>query len=113
TDKLKALILLVADLAKDHEVFGSTKLNKILFNVDFKMFAETGRAITGAEYQCLPHGPTLRKYVPTIEEMQQEQVLAIRHETIGDYVQDRPLALEPPDLGLFTADELQLVEREV
>jgi hypothetical protein len=114
TDKLKELILLVAEQAKDHEFLGQIKLNKILFNIDFKAYAQRGESVTGQEYQAQPMGATLRRMIPVLEEMQQEEDLAIKRQpTKGDYVEERPVALRPPDLGQFTADELALVESEV
>jgi hypothetical protein len=114
TDKLKELVLLVADRAQSHEFFGQVKLNKILFNIDFKAYAETGESVTGQEYQAQPLGATLRRMRPVLDELQEEHALAIkRQETKGDYVEERPVALRSPDLGQFSAEELQLIDSEI
>ena len=112
TDKLKELILLVADLESDAELFGQVKLNKILFNIDFKAYSQWGEGVTGQEYQALPQGPALRRMVPVIEQLRQEGALAIKREDVGEYTQERPVALRPPDLGRFTAEELELIRAE-
>ena len=67
--KFKELILLIARECEDHNYFGATKLNKILFFCDFKAFAELGSPITGAEYVALEHGPVPRHFVPVRDEL--------------------------------------------
>ncbi len=113
TDKLKELVLLVCDLARGQERFGQVKLNKILFNIDFKSFAERGESVSGEDYQAQPLGSTLKRMLPILRELKQEGALAIKRVPVGDYVEERPEALRPADLGLFSADEIALIESEV
>lgn len=114
-DKLKELVLLVSDLAQGDENFGMVKLNKLLFAIDFRAYAELGQAVTGAEYQKLDNGPALRKMLRIKESLEQESpsAFAVRHEAAGEYTRDRPIALRPPDYGWFSADELHIAKDEV
>ncbi|MBI5970753.1 MAG: SocA family protein [Deltaproteobacteria bacterium] len=43
--------------AKNTKFCGKTKLFKLLYFADFKHFRETGRSITGMEYNAWQHGP--------------------------------------------------------
>lgn len=113
TDKLKALILLISGLAKDDETFGMVKLNKILFNVDFKAFSNWGRSVTEHEYQALENGPALRRMVGIVAEMDRDGSLEVRSEPVIDYKRDRPVALREANAGLFSEEELNLIREEI
>jgi hypothetical protein len=113
TDKLKELILLVCERAENQEHFGQVKLNKILFNIDFKAYAQRGESVSGQDYQAQRLGSTLRRMVPILEELEREGSLAIKRVPSGDYVEERPVSLRPADLGRFLAEELALVDAEV
>lgn len=63
-EKLKELILYIADKAAHDPTFGDTKLNKVLFFADFFAYGFHGAPITGAEYQKLRFGPAPRKLLP-------------------------------------------------
>jgi hypothetical protein len=110
-DKLKEFVLLVCARAERDETLGMVKLNKLLFNVEFRAYAELGEAVTGAEYQKLENGPALRKMLPIMSELGGR--FAIKHEAAGEFTRDRPVVLDPPDLGWFSADELRIVNEEV
>ncbi len=47
TEKLRELVLYIADKCEEDRTFGAVKLNKILFYADFISFAEYGEPITG------------------------------------------------------------------
>jgi hypothetical protein len=113
-DRLKALILLVSERERDDEYFGSIKLNKILFNIDFKTYAHRGESITGHEYQAEKLGPVLTAMVAVVDEMKTDGSLGIEPEqVIGGYKQHRPVALQDADTSLFSADELARIEAEI
>jgi hypothetical protein len=113
TDKIKELILLVCERAENQVHFGQVKLNKILFNIDFKAYAQRGEAVSGQDYQAQRLGSTLRRMLPILNELEGEGALAIKRVPSGDYVEERPVALRPADVGLFSAEELALIEAEV
>lgn len=68
--KFKNLIVLVADQSASDDYFGLTKLNKLLFFLDFETYAHTGRPITGARYQKNNFGPTPAALMPILEELE-------------------------------------------
>ena len=48
--KFEELVLFVAELSQADENFGATKLNKILFFIDFLSYKRSGVGMTGAKY---------------------------------------------------------------
>lgn len=111
SDKLRELVLHISRQSEGDPCFGAVKLNKILFYSDFLAYRQFGRAITGAEYQKLNHGPAPRQLKPLCERMRRENALAVRDSEYGGYKQKRTLALREPILGKFTAVEIALVDR--
>jgi hypothetical protein len=49
-NKLRELILLICRKCADDPTFDEEKLKMLLYQCDFRSFAELGRAITGAVY---------------------------------------------------------------
>lgn len=108
--KLKELILYVCFKSEYDEAFGAVKLNKILFYSDFLAYARFGSPITGQEYQALKQGPAPRRLLPARQELIQEGRLALQKADYFGLKQDKPLALDAPDLNLFTAQQIALVD---
>ncbi len=106
TNKLRELILFIADSCAD-ELVGDIYLNKVLFFSDAFALQHLGEPITGARYQKLPFGPAARALVPLRNEMIADGDVAI--EMIGKRRVTR--ALRKPDTSLFSADEIEMVER--
>ena len=108
-NKFKELILLVARECEDHNYFGATKLNKILFFCDFKAFAELGNPITGEEYVALEHGPVPRHFVPVRNEMTRNG--DIIQENRGN--QQRIVARRSAKWDLFSPAELFVIHEVI
>jgi len=108
--KLRELILYIAGKCQDHQKYGATKLNKILFFADFIAYAKFGKAITGAEYFKLPYGPAPRHLVPVTEEMiQNGELVIVPRETLSG-TPKRPTPLRPAKLSFFEPWEISLVD---
>lgn len=112
--KLAELILYIAQKCVDDPTFGAIKLNKILCYSDFIFYAYHERGITNVEYQKLPNGPAPRRLVPV-----RDQLIRRRHLGIQDVlltngkIQKRPVNLRPPNLSLFTGEEIAVVDRVI
>lgn len=110
TEKLRELVLYIADKCEDDPTFGAVKLNKILFYADFISFAEYGEPITGVKYRKFEQGP-----VPTIlrrvrMEMEDGGDLVIRKKSYHGRMQHRPIPLRPPDFNQLGARDIALVD---
>jgi hypothetical protein len=109
--KFRELVLYVAEKCADDLSFGATKLNKILFYADFRAYAILGRPITGAEYQKLEYGPAPRRLIPIRDRMVKAGELATQEIRLPSGIsQKRPVNLRLPDLSLFTAEEISIVD---
>jgi uncharacterized phage-associated protein len=90
---------------------GKVKLFKLLYLLDFSHFRETGRSVTGLDYQAWKLGP-----VPI--DLQQEwdalgadfaAAIDIVPETVIDYVREKVVPKVEFDAGPFTKRELRLL----
>lgn len=110
TDRLRQLILYVADKCDTDPSFGAVKLNKILFFADFISFAEHGEPITGVKYRKYRNGP-----VPTVlkrlrGEMERDGAIAIRQKKHYGGIQHRVVPFQEPDIDMFSARDIALID---
>jgi hypothetical protein len=109
-EKFKALVLYIIWRTGDARDFGATKLNKVLWFSDARSFEAYGKSITGETYVRQKFGPVPRHILTIIEELQNEGLVETSTERHFDYEVTRYSAHQPPDLGLFNADELGLID---
>ncbi len=107
--KFKELVLYLAEKSAEDPLFGATKLNKLLFFCDFLAYGQFGRSLTGARYQKLSHGPAPRQLLPVQRELEAEGAASVQTRQFFNQVQKRLIALRPPNLALFTGEEVTLV----
>ena len=108
-DKLKNLILYVAERHEGAPNFDKVRLAKILFWADFRSFAQTGDAITGQPYIRLPQGPVPDHFDDVLHRMQARNELTLVSESVGSSTQPRPVACVKPDLSLFSPAEMDII----
>ncbi len=111
--KLRELILLISEWSQSDPNFGATKLNKLLFHCDFCAYLTYGVPITGEEYFALPQGPAPRRLVLITAKMKENEELAYQIVPRFGYSQKRPVALRPPKLSEFTAQEMAVVHQTI
>jgi hypothetical protein len=112
-ERLRELILYIADKCSDDATFGAVKLNKILFFSDFVSYSERGKPITGVEYMKLPKGPAPRQLVPIRDQMVKRNEIAIASTQYGSFQQQRIVPLRPADLGDFGGEDIALVDQVI
>ncbi len=112
-EKLKELILYLADRSVKDCRFGATKLNKLLFYSDFIAYLQFGKAITNQRYQKLQNGPAPRALVPITEKMEERGEIAYRTANYFGKQQKRLVPLRDPDLSSFSDEEIELVNQIV
>lgn len=112
--KLGELILYISQRSAFDEYFGATKLNKILYFSDFLAYRNWDKPITGAEYFHLPQGPAPRRLVPVRQKLIDDNHLRIQPvPLVAGRVQHRPVNLREPNLEVFTAREISLVDQVI
>lgn len=109
TKRLKELILYVAGKSAKDDSFGLTKLNKLLFFSDFQAYGVLGESITGQDYIKLAFGPAPKAMLPVLGDMEGKDCKVGTTDRYG-FRQTKVTALRDPDLSVFTADQLALVD---
>jgi len=113
-DRIRELVLYVSKMCENHEHFGKTKLYKILWRADFEAYAERdGAPVTGRPYQRLQFGPAPVDMAPLLPEMVEAGELTFKRRTVGNFTENRPIALVEPSLSLFSLDDLRFVDRAI
>jgi Protein of unknown function (DUF4065) len=108
--KLKELILYVSQQCGSKHNFGSVILYKILYFSDHFAYGKLGQPITGAEYMKEKHGPIPRTALPARQELESEGRLRIDDVRHGRGTLKKPVALDRPDMSMFSKDEIALVD---
>ena len=112
--RFSQLILFIAQRCKDDPTFSAIKLNKVLFYSDFDAYALLGQPITGVAYQKLPYGPAARAMKHVLDEMQQDSLIKIVKRPVrGSAVQERVVPIRPPAPGVFSTEQIDIVEKYV
>lgn len=109
-EKIKELMLYVAEQTETDETVGSTKLNKILYFAELSHMRRTGEPITGAEYQKQPQGPTLRHMRPLVRDLEGEGSVKEVERDYHGMSQKRLFALRDVNLDLFSGAEIAAVD---
>lgn len=106
TDKFQELVLYICTRVEDDPRFGDVHLNKALFFSDAIALQDLGAPITTARYQKQPKGPLARNLLPARRAM----VAAGDVEVTMVGKRRVTTALRPPNLSVFTKDQLALVD---
>ena len=105
-EKFKRLVHYVIWKAGKRDWFGATKLNKVLWFAESRVYVLTGKGITGATYVREKHGPVPRAMMLVRAELEREGTV----KTLWEGKLERATATSAPDLSVFTADELKAVD---
>ena len=108
--KFQELILYLSSICANDETYGSVKLNKLLFNIDFQAYSDLGHSITGQEYAKRQQGPCPRRLLAVREQLEAAGALRMEETQFRGYLQKRPVAQREPDLSFFTDEERELID---
>lgn len=110
--RLINLISLIANKLKEKNIeLTRTKLNKLLFYIDFLSFKQNNISITGAVYAHLPYGPCLESFDTVISSLVEENILNIKEVTYKDKSYEVLEPLRKPQTDVFEQKELSLIEQ--
>jgi len=112
-ERLRELIIYIASRCEQDRYFGATKLNKILWHADVAAFAFYGKPITGVAYQRLNQGPAPKKLLPIKNRMLVDGDILERRPQLGQRRQHRIIPLREPNLDLFTARDIAVVDEVI
>jgi len=107
------LINAILYFARETKYLGKIKLFKLLYLLDFEHFRQTGRSVTGLDYQAWKFGPVP---VDVMEEWDQPEpdwaaVIDIQPERVFDYVRQTVLPMAEFDDSHFTKRELRIMDQ--
>lgn len=88
-----------------------TKLNKLLFYVDFLHQKIFDSPVTGLVYVRLQHGPVPKNYELIYSAMAEEGILSIKEEMFGEYMSYVHKATRGADISIFSTSEKQALVR--
>ena len=88
-ERLKDLMLCIADKSRNDTFFGATKLNKLLYYIDFEAHRRWGESITGATYYKLQAGPAPRQLLQARRELFDEGLAAPKEQLVFGNTQQR------------------------
>lgn len=112
--KFAELVVYIATRCQSFELFGATKLNKILFYSDFEMYRDSGRAITGAKYVAHQFGPVPDRMASVRDSLIKDKAVAVfNRNPQSNFRQDRLVPLRNPDLAAFDPEEISLVDNVI
>lgn len=103
--RLKNLMLYLLDHTND---VWCTKMNKLLFYIDFVAYRENGMAISGLSYKAIDFGPVPERWdvvYSEFDEIHQELRSA------GDFVGSVLTATVKADMTLFSKAEIKVIEQ--
>ena len=109
-DKFRALVLYVIWKTSDVRDFGLTKLNKVLWFSDARTFEAYGKPVTGESYVRRKFGPVPRHIDEVLDELVQSGQVSFAAERYHDFEVKHYSAFEPPNISMFSADELGFVD---
>jgi len=94
----------------EHMELYKTKLNKLLFYVDFGYYKRTAFSITGLTYRAIPLGPVPANYDKLFIKLCEDETISISQELIGnDNYGDLIKSNIPFDRSLFSGEELAVL----
>lgn len=109
--RLKAMIHYIVDAAP-YQSLGKTKLNKILWFADREMYLRKGKTISGDSYLRFPQGPVSKSILLAQNELVDEGKILCR-KVRRHYEQFEYISLLPPDISLFTTEEIDILGRQI
>jgi len=112
-EKLVQLVLYIAEKSREDLSFGSTKLNKILFAIDFNYFGSTGESITGAVYVHQERGPVPKIMPGVLQYMVGLNMAAIEDTEYFGYRQKRVVPRIKPDMSDFDEEEIEYADKMI
>lgn len=112
--RLRELILYIAQRCQTDSKFARTKLVKILYFSDFWSYREYREPVTGARYIKQQAGPMPDGFLGLLKAMEQEgDILLPPPMSYFNHEQKRVVPLREPDLTMFNGRDIAMVERVI
>ena len=100
----------VASRLQGDRAGGATKLNKVLFFVEFTHLRRHHQVVSGCQFQKLPHGPAPHQLLPVRRRLIDAGEAKLIEEDFLGRPQQRLVPGREADLTWFTPEELRTIE---
>lgn len=90
--------------------FGGYSIGHLLWYVDTIRYAESGQTITGASYVRRQFGPAPRDLPDALDRLRASGSILIRSSPLAPFQPDTLISLVQPDISVFTAQDISLVD---
>ena len=94
----------------NNNYLGATKLNKLMYYLDFLSFRDTKKSVTGDLYVHKQFGPVPSKIDDVLTELQSKEILEIKKIQYKDGEIFKYESKQDPDLSVFDPHEKKLLE---
>lgn len=113
--KYRNAILYFASKISNGAVRGRKKMYKLFYYLDFDSFERFDRPITGDIYHKLQMGPAPSYFNAITADLEKEGLLSITKDGTGSGYNDTIVykALVGPDVGVFSPDEIKILDRVI
>lgn len=113
--KFKSLVHLICSRCQDNPSrLGAVKLNKVVWYIETNYYVGTGgKSLTGVRFTKQKNGPVAAAMVPVIKELVDEGALVVNDVSYYSFSKKEYITKKQPNLSLFTADEIQLIDRMI
>ncbi len=105
-DKFKRAIHYIVWKAGNRKGFGATKLNKVLWFADARVYVLHRRHMTGATYIREKYGPVPKQMMPARSALEKARIIEIWK----DDKQTKFRTKTKPDMSIFDSDELKALD---
>jgi len=107
--KFKEVLLYILNKIGSKSNIGETVLYKILYFIDFDYYEKYEEQLVGATYQKNHYGPTPKEFIKIVAQMEGKDLRKLKDEYFK-YPRTKYLPLREPDLSIFNANEIQLID---
>ncbi len=108
--KFKEVLLYILNKVGSKPNIGESVLYKLLYFIDFNFYEKYEEQLMGATYIKNNYGPTPKEFIKIVEEMEKKEELEKIKTKYYQYPQRKYLPLREPDLTIFNAIELKIID---
>ncbi|MBB6145592.1 hypothetical protein HNQ77_003553 [Silvibacterium bohemicum] len=113
-EKFKTLVHFICSRCENPSRLGATKLNKVIWYTETSSFLKTDEPLTGVKFVKGEYGPRAHAIVPVINELVEDHAILVKDAVYYGKPKKEYISLTEPQIdGLFTAQEISLIDRMI
>ena len=112
-DRLRELILYIAEKLEDDPNFDRTKLAKIIYFSDMESYRMHRRPVSGSAFDRMAYGPLPKNFLKTLDELKEEGRIDEIEREYFDYTQKRIVVRSGTSGDMFSEAELGVVDGNI